>query len=38
MLVQGLQVIAKADPDPRRLTRGVDAALSSLASAEFPVR
>lgn len=31
MLVQGLQVVAKADPDPRRLIRGVDAALLSLA-------
>ena len=31
MLVQGLQVVAKADPDPRRLTRGVDAVLLSLA-------
>jgi TetR/AcrR family transcriptional repressor of nem operon len=30
MLVQGLQVVAKADPDPRRLTRGVDAVLASL--------
>jgi TetR/AcrR family transcriptional repressor of nem operon len=33
MLVQGLQVVAKADPDPRRLIRGVDTVLSSLASA-----
>ena len=33
MLVQGLQVVAKADPDPRRLVRGVDAVLCSLASA-----
>jgi TetR/AcrR family transcriptional repressor of nem operon len=31
MLVQGLQVVAKADPDPRRLVRGVDAALLALA-------
>jgi hypothetical protein len=31
MLVQGLQVVAKADPDPRRLVRGVDVALLSLA-------
>jgi TetR/AcrR family transcriptional regulator, transcriptional repressor for nem operon len=31
MLVQGLQVVAKADSDPRRLARGVDAALLSLA-------
>lgn len=31
MLVQGLQVVAKADPDPRRLVRGVDAALAPLA-------
>ena len=31
MLVQGLQVIAKADPDPRRLIQGVDAALAALA-------
>jgi TetR/AcrR family transcriptional regulator, transcriptional repressor for nem operon len=30
MLVQGLQVVAKADPDPRRLTRSVDAVLASL--------
>jgi len=33
MLVQGLQVVAKADPDPRRLVRGVDAALLALAAA-----
>jgi len=31
MLVQGLQVVAKTDPDPRRLVRGVDAALAPLA-------
>jgi TetR/AcrR family transcriptional repressor of nem operon len=31
MLVQGLQVVAKADRDPRRLVRGVDAALLALA-------
>jgi TetR/AcrR family transcriptional regulator, transcriptional repressor for nem operon len=31
MLVQGLQMVAKADPDPRRLVRGVDVALLSLA-------
>jgi TetR/AcrR family transcriptional repressor of nem operon len=30
MLVQGLQVVAKADPDPRRLARAVDAVLHSL--------
>ena len=30
MLVQGLQVVAKADPDPRRLASGVDAVLASL--------
>jgi TetR/AcrR family transcriptional repressor of nem operon len=30
MLVQGLQVVAKADPDPRRLVRAVDAVLHSL--------
>jgi TetR/AcrR family transcriptional regulator, transcriptional repressor for nem operon len=30
MLVQGLQVVAKADPDPRRLVRGVGAARSRL--------
>jgi TetR/AcrR family transcriptional repressor of nem operon len=30
MLVQGLQVVAKADPDPRRLVPGVDAVLGSL--------
>jgi TetR/AcrR family transcriptional regulator, transcriptional repressor for nem operon len=32
MLVQGLQVVAKADPDPRRLIRGVDAVLASLGA------
>jgi TetR/AcrR family transcriptional repressor of nem operon len=32
MLVQGLQVVAKTDPDPRRLVRGVDAALLALAA------
>lgn len=31
MLVQGLQVVAKTDPDPRRLIRGVDVALAPLA-------
>ena len=31
MLVQGLQVVAKAGSDPRHLIRGVDAALLSLA-------
>jgi TetR/AcrR family transcriptional repressor of nem operon len=31
MLVQGLQVVAKVDPDPRRLVQGVDAALRALA-------
>jgi TetR/AcrR family transcriptional regulator, transcriptional repressor for nem operon len=31
MLTQGLQVVAKVDPDPRRLVRGVDAALAALA-------
>lgn len=31
MLVQGLQVVVKADPDPRRLARSVDAVLASLA-------
>jgi TetR/AcrR family transcriptional repressor of nem operon len=30
MLVQGLQVLVKADPDPRRLARGVDAAMLSF--------
>jgi TetR/AcrR family transcriptional repressor of nem operon len=30
ILVQGLQVVAKADPDPRRLVRAVDAVLHSL--------
>jgi TetR/AcrR family transcriptional regulator, transcriptional repressor for nem operon len=30
MLVQGLQVVAKADPHPRRLIRGVDTVLASL--------
>jgi TetR/AcrR family transcriptional repressor of nem operon len=34
MLVQGLQVVAKADSDPRRLIRGVDAALRALAAGE----
>jgi TetR/AcrR family transcriptional repressor of nem operon len=33
MLVQGLQVVAKTDPDPRRLTHGVDAVLASLRAA-----
>jgi TetR/AcrR family transcriptional repressor of nem operon len=33
MLVQGLQVVVKADPDPRRLVRGIDAVLVSLAAA-----
>lgn len=32
MLVQGLQVVAKAERDPRRLMRGVDAVLLTLAS------
>lgn len=30
MLVQGLQVVAKASPDPRRLVRGVDAVMLAL--------
>ena len=30
MLVQGLQVVVKADPDPRRLTRSVDVVLELL--------
>jgi TetR/AcrR family transcriptional repressor of nem operon len=30
VLVQGLHVIAKAEPDPRRLEASVDAALNSL--------
>jgi hypothetical protein len=34
MLVQGLQVVAKADPDPRRLIRGVDVALAALAEGQ----
>jgi TetR/AcrR family transcriptional repressor of nem operon len=34
MLVQGLQVVAKADTDPRRLVRGVDAVLFALAAAD----
>ena len=34
LLVQGLQVVVKADPDPRRLLRSVDAVLSSLAGPE----
>lgn len=33
ILVQGIQVVVKADPDPRHLVRGVDAALNALASA-----
>jgi TetR/AcrR family transcriptional regulator, transcriptional repressor for nem operon len=32
MLVQGLQVVAKVDADPRRLIAGIDAALQSLAA------
>jgi TetR/AcrR family transcriptional repressor of nem operon len=32
MLVQGLQVVAKTEPDPRRLIRGVNAVLLSLVS------
>ena len=32
MLVQGLQVVVKAERDPRRLMRGVDAVLLTLAS------
>ncbi|WP_203887080.1 TetR/AcrR family transcriptional regulator [Planotetraspora kaengkrachanensis] len=32
MLLEGLQVIVKADPDPRRLVSAVDTALLSLAS------
>jgi TetR/AcrR family transcriptional regulator, transcriptional repressor for nem operon len=34
MLLQGLQVMVKADPDPRRLLRSVDAVLSALAGPE----
>jgi TetR/AcrR family transcriptional regulator, transcriptional repressor for nem operon len=34
ILVQGLQVVVKADPDPRRLLRSVDAVLSALAGPE----
>jgi TetR/AcrR family transcriptional regulator, transcriptional repressor for nem operon len=30
MLTQGLQVVAKVDPDPCRLIQGVDAALAAL--------
>ncbi|MCS7475457.1 TetR/AcrR family transcriptional regulator [Umezawaea endophytica] len=33
MLLEGLQVIVKADPDPRRLVAAVDTALLGLASA-----
>lgn len=33
MLLEGLQVIAKAEPDPRRLVRAVDAALLGLVAA-----
>jgi hypothetical protein len=32
MLLEGLQVIVKADSDPRRLVSAVDTALLSLAS------
>jgi TetR/AcrR family transcriptional repressor of nem operon len=32
LLVQGLQVVAKVDPDPRRLERAVDAVLLSLVA------
>ncbi|GIH22689.1 hypothetical protein Aph01nite_09990 [Acrocarpospora phusangensis] len=32
MLLEGLQVIVKADSDPRRLIAAVDTALLSLAS------
>lgn len=31
LILQGLQVVAKADPHPQRLTRAVDAALQSIA-------
>ena len=34
MFVQGLQVVVKADPDPQRLLRSVDAVLSALAGPE----
>jgi TetR/AcrR family transcriptional repressor of nem operon len=34
VLVQGLQVVAKADPDPSRLIRGVDVALAALAESQ----
>jgi TetR/AcrR family transcriptional regulator, transcriptional repressor for nem operon len=34
MLVQGLQVVAEADSDPRRLIRGVDVALAALAEGQ----
>jgi TetR/AcrR family transcriptional repressor of nem operon len=34
VLGQGLQVVVKADPDPRRLLRSVDAVLSALAGPE----
>jgi TetR/AcrR family transcriptional repressor of nem operon len=29
-LLQGLQIVLKVDPDPRRLTQAVDAALATL--------
>lgn len=32
MLLEGLQVLVKSDPDPQRLTRAVDRALAALAA------
>ncbi|MFI5609381.1 TetR family transcriptional regulator C-terminal domain-containing protein [Amycolatopsis sp. NPDC051903] len=32
MLLEGLQVLMKADPDPRRFVRAVDTALASIAA------
>jgi hypothetical protein len=32
MLLEGLQVVVKSDPDPQRLARAVDTALGGLAA------
>jgi hypothetical protein len=32
MLLEGLQVLVKSDPDPQRLARAVDTALAGLAA------
>ncbi|MFJ9033436.1 TetR/AcrR family transcriptional regulator [Streptomyces sp. NPDC102274] len=36
MLLEGLQVLVKADPDPRRLVAAVDTALASIAAVGNP--